>query len=163
MLSILHYKLYFWRYEASKMGRDFSDTFYNQILKILQPWWMSIYAKNPTHTSMVRQCIQHKGKVRSKKKKKSKLGGDTSSASRGASLFFIAVGPDSYTLLWVGHWSTAQLICYFLSPARYPFSSPGWRRANESKVPCPSKKKKINKCRVSYSAFPVLIKALSCI
>ena len=28
MSSILHYNLYFWRYEALKMGRDFLDTLY---------------------------------------------------------------------------------------------------------------------------------------
>ena len=29
MLSILHYKLHVYIYEASKMGRDFKDTLYN--------------------------------------------------------------------------------------------------------------------------------------
>ena len=59
------------------------------------------------------------------------------SASRGAHLLFIVVGPDYFILLWVGR-STAQLTCYFPSLSRYPFSSSWWSGANERKVPCPS-------------------------
>ena len=33
MLSILHYEVKFWRYDASKMGRDFLDTLYIKLFQ----------------------------------------------------------------------------------------------------------------------------------